>query len=198
MKEKQDTILLAAIDLFAEKGFAAATTSEIAKKAGVAEGTIYRYFSTKKDLLLAVPDYVRGLEISSRFLADMEKACDESLEQFLRVIVRNRNAFAANNVKILKVMLQETAYHPELFSRMRDLVLMPAVRNMTEAIRHFQARGELPDRPVQAIVNLIFTSIFGFMFVRHVLNVDLNWGGENETELLVQFVKNGLCAKGEE
>lgn len=45
---KQISILHAAIEVFSEKGYAAAATSEIAQKAGVAEGTIFRYYKTKK------------------------------------------------------------------------------------------------------------------------------------------------------
>src|SRR5688572_17005274 len=54
MSEKQQKILAAAIDIFSEKGFAASSTNEIAKKAGVAEGTIFRHYKTKKELLLAI------------------------------------------------------------------------------------------------------------------------------------------------
>lgn len=52
--ERQMRILEAAVDMFGEKGYASTSTSEIAKRAGVAEGTIFRYYKTKKDLLLAV------------------------------------------------------------------------------------------------------------------------------------------------
>ncbi len=41
-------ILEAAVDMFGEKGYASTSTSEIAKRAGVAEGTIFRYYKTKK------------------------------------------------------------------------------------------------------------------------------------------------------
>lgn len=41
-------IILAAIQAFAEKGYASTSTSEIAKNAGVAEGTIFRHYKTKK------------------------------------------------------------------------------------------------------------------------------------------------------
>ncbi|MCL6617889.1 MAG: TetR/AcrR family transcriptional regulator, partial [Anoxybacillus ayderensis] len=54
LSEKQMKILQAAIDMFAEKGYAATSTSEIAKRAGVAEGTIFHHYKTKKDLLLAI------------------------------------------------------------------------------------------------------------------------------------------------
>src|SRR5690606_18989192 len=52
--EKQKKILEAAIELFSEKGYASTSTSEIAKKAGVAEGTIFRHYNTKKELLMSI------------------------------------------------------------------------------------------------------------------------------------------------
>jgi AcrR family transcriptional regulator len=52
-KEKtRRAILAAALKLFAEKGFYRTTTKEIARKAGIAEGTLFNYFETKEDLAL--------------------------------------------------------------------------------------------------------------------------------------------------
>jgi len=50
-KTKQ-AILAAALALFAEKGFYRATTKEVSRQAGVAEGTLFNYFKTKEDLAL--------------------------------------------------------------------------------------------------------------------------------------------------
>jgi AcrR family transcriptional regulator len=47
---KRDAICDAALTLFAEKGFEATTTREIAEQAGAAEGTLYRHFDGKADL----------------------------------------------------------------------------------------------------------------------------------------------------
>lgn len=54
-KSKPDMILRAAEKIFAENGFTKAKVSEIAKLAGVAEGTVYEYFGNKEDLLLSIP-----------------------------------------------------------------------------------------------------------------------------------------------
>lgn len=52
-KEKtRQAILRAALELFAKKGFAATTTKEIARRAKIAEGTLFNYFPTKEDLAL--------------------------------------------------------------------------------------------------------------------------------------------------
>ncbi|MEQ1572155.1 MAG: TetR/AcrR family transcriptional regulator [Myxococcota bacterium] len=52
--DKRVTITQAAIEVFAERGFHQARVSDIAKRAGVADGTIYLYFKNKEDLLLSI------------------------------------------------------------------------------------------------------------------------------------------------
>lgn len=54
MTDKQIKILAAAIDVFAEKGYANTSTKEIAEKAGVAEGNIFNKFVNKRGLLHAI------------------------------------------------------------------------------------------------------------------------------------------------
>lgn len=53
--ERKKQILISAIKIFGEKGFQNATIAEIAKDAGIGDATIYEYFKSKEDLLLAIP-----------------------------------------------------------------------------------------------------------------------------------------------
>jgi TetR/AcrR family fatty acid metabolism transcriptional regulator len=52
---KRESIIQAAIEVFSKKGFQAAGISEIAQRAGVADGTIYQYFKNKEDLFFSIP-----------------------------------------------------------------------------------------------------------------------------------------------
>ncbi|HEY2809089.1 MAG TPA: TetR/AcrR family transcriptional regulator [Steroidobacteraceae bacterium] len=52
--ERVGQIMRAARQVFCSKGYEAAATAEIAERAGVVEGTLYRYFPTKRDLLIKV------------------------------------------------------------------------------------------------------------------------------------------------
>ena len=54
MTEKQERILQAALELFAQEGFRATSTSKVARKAGVSEGLIFRHFGNKDGLLEAI------------------------------------------------------------------------------------------------------------------------------------------------
>lgn len=52
--ERREQILIAAISVFAEDGYAAASTEEIARRAGISQPYLFRLFGTKRDLVLAV------------------------------------------------------------------------------------------------------------------------------------------------
>ena len=52
---KRESIIQAAIEVFSKKGFQASTISEIAERAGVADGSIYQYFKNKEDLFFSIP-----------------------------------------------------------------------------------------------------------------------------------------------
>jgi TetR/AcrR family fatty acid metabolism transcriptional regulator len=52
---KRQLIIEAAIEVFSRNGFQNSTISEIAQRAGVAEGTIYQYFKSKEDLFFSIP-----------------------------------------------------------------------------------------------------------------------------------------------
>jgi len=52
---RRESIIQAAIEVFSKKGFHASGISEIARRAGVADGTIYQYFKNKEDLFFSIP-----------------------------------------------------------------------------------------------------------------------------------------------
>ena len=56
-EERIDAILVAARDLFCDKGYEAVAMTEIAARVGVVEGLIYKYFATKRELLLKVLEH---------------------------------------------------------------------------------------------------------------------------------------------
>ncbi len=60
---KRERIVASAAKLFGEKGYHNTTTAEIAESAGVAAGTIYIYFSSKEELLVAVFEEFLGVHM---------------------------------------------------------------------------------------------------------------------------------------
>jgi AcrR family transcriptional regulator len=79
-------LLDAATTVFSQRGFARATTKEIAQVAGVAEGTIYRHFADKQDLFYAAFSAKRAIT-ADEFLRLPELAGKETIRENLRRFV---------------------------------------------------------------------------------------------------------------
>ena len=77
-------IIAASIKVFARTNYEKATTAMIAREAGVAEGTIYRYFPSKKELFLECTRYVEGL-LMERYREIYEDTRDQPIEYLKRV-----------------------------------------------------------------------------------------------------------------
>lgn len=86
---KYHLILEAAVKVFARQGFYQSTIAQIAKEAGVADGTIYLYFKNKDDILVQFFNY-RTKQVFDRFRAEVNKA-DNSLDK-LRYLIRRHLA----------------------------------------------------------------------------------------------------------
>ena len=64
---RRQTIIQAAIEVFGKRSFRNSNISEIARRANVAEGTIYQYFRNKEDLFFSIP-----IEKTKEFCAELE------------------------------------------------------------------------------------------------------------------------------
>ncbi|MEQ1438932.1 TetR/AcrR family transcriptional regulator [Fontimonas sp. SYSU GA230001] len=111
-EQRVDEILVAARDLFCEKGYDAASVAEIAARIGVVEGLVYKYFSTKRELLLQVLE-----RWYDELFGDTERALsgiDEPRER-VRVLVRHHLRAVRDDPQLCKLMFREvqevTKYH---------------------------------------------------------------------------------------
>lgn len=84
--EKRERILKAAIEVFAKNGFYATRVSEIAKAAGVADGTIYLYFKNKDDVLITIfEEGIRRLLAILRDVADSEEPFERQVSRIIEL-----------------------------------------------------------------------------------------------------------------
>ena len=81
--DKEKEILAAALKLFVEFGFHGTPTSKIAKEAGVANGTLFHYFKTKEDLIVALYNGIKE-KLNAYLLTQIDD--QETLEIKMKVI----------------------------------------------------------------------------------------------------------------
>lgn len=106
--------------VFAERGYAAATIREIAREAKIAQGTIYLYFPSKRDVLLALYRSMI-LESFDEIMARPEKGDDET---FLRSLLVDRIRRVRQNTRAVRFAFTELPFHEELRAKFyREIVL---------------------------------------------------------------------------
>lgn len=198
MTEKQIKIIQAAIEIFSAKGFAASSTSEIAQKAGVAEGTIFRHYKTKKDLLLSIVTPMMAKLIAPFVLKDLNKVLHTAYpkyEDFLRAVIKNRMEFARHNLPIIKIMLHELPFQNELKLQFKEHIASKVIQRMQEITNHFQNEGQIIPLPTPVAIRLSVTVLIGFLFTRFFLLPELEWDDEQEIEYSIDFIMYGLAPR---
>jgi AcrR family transcriptional regulator len=196
LTDKQKKIIVSAIESFAEKGYSATSTSEIAKKAGVAEGTIFRHYRTKKDLLLAIVAPVMAKFVAPFIIKDLQKVLNQDYEQFedlLKAMLENRRDFLVKNLPTLKILMQEIPFHPELRELFKEHIALKIYAQFEKLVEHYQARGQIIEMPAYSVVRMTFTSIFGYLIARYMILPEAEWDDEAEAERTIQFIMHGLA-----
>ncbi|MRH90793.1 TetR family transcriptional regulator [Nocardia sp. SYP-A9097] len=141
MRDKQGRIFDAAATLFAEHGFARVTTQQISDRADIAAGTLFRYASSKGELLLMV--YNADFRAALDFAEHRAHAHDDPVETVLEIIrpmVRSASRSADNTVAYQRELLFGSAsekYRAEGLSLVARLESMIADRLAVDA----RARG---------------------------------------------------------
>lgn len=110
--DKYETILLAAIRVFAKNGFHNSKVADVARDAGVADGTVYLYFKNKEDLLTSIFNYTidEAIETATK---EMEQAQDPSdkirrlSRLHLKLMGRDRNLAVVFQVELRQLKFLE-------------------------------------------------------------------------------------------
>lgn len=191
---KQKKIIEAAISLFAEKGYSNTATAEIAKLAGVAEGTIFKHYGTKENLLLAIMvPFLKELfpSMVDELFEELMIDNNISFEEFLRKFLKNRINFLLDNREIFQVFIKEMIYREELKNELVPYIFEQASPRLGKVIDVFQKRGEVIDLPISQIKNVLATTFFGFFISRFVL-LNLQLLNDEEIDHIVHFIVNGI------
>ncbi|MDA0799663.1 MAG: TetR/AcrR family transcriptional regulator [Chloroflexi bacterium] len=111
-EDRKEQILAAARAVFDEKGYDKATVSDIVRRAGVAQGTFYLYFESKRD---AIIDLAR--QPMEQILTRMDSAMGSatSFEELLRAALRIAFEFERPNMDLCRMMTQASTTRDEMF-----------------------------------------------------------------------------------
>lgn len=180
-------ILEAAGRVFAEKGFHGATTAEIAREAGVAEGTIFRYFKTKKDILISLIGTVAVDPLIAVLLQSKGRNDTEILLAFLEQNI----TFFRRNLDVVRLLLYEAQFHDDVRSLFADEFATKITGIIETFIRKRIANGAFrPDIDPQVAARAFLGMFASFIAWTDVLKMPADEKASLET--LVEVFLNGV------
>lgn len=198
--ETQRRILAAALELFAEKGFAGTSTAAIAKRAGVAEKTIFANFETKDRLFGQILNPTALEFLLPGALGGVREALEEpwsSLPRFLDRFMRNRLEFVRSHPAKLKLIAQTIILHPEMSALVLRVYRTVIEPRLTKVIVGLEASGELRPIPRDSLVRMMVSVTVSYMLSRFVLRPSADWDDEAELATMIDVMVNGLRPRKE-
>jgi AcrR family transcriptional regulator len=182
-RRKQDRpqeLLNAALELFAQKGFSATRSEEVASRAGVSKGTLYLYFPSKEELFKAVVrSNISALIAEGQQVADQ---FDGSSAQLLRLLMHTwwQRVGDTQAGGIFKIIIAEVRNFPELAQFYTDEVVLPAHRLIAGTLQRGIDRGEFRPVPLNEAAHTLIAPLLFQALHKHsigacaVLEPDMN------------------------
>jgi len=147
---RRQRVLDGATRLFAERGYAAVSTGDIARAAGVAEGNIYHYFGSKPELLRAVGERY-GAEFAAAMFAGIEPV---AAVKTIEAVVKGAFGFVGGNWPGFGLFLLSDGPSPApLAQKANRLTVTRAVEAVLE---DWSARGLLDPVDAPVVSELLF------------------------------------------
>jgi len=128
-EDTRSRILRSALRLFAARGYEATTTKDLAQAATVSEGTLFRYFDTKKSILIEVAT-LGWVDLLTDLLTELsEMGSYKAVAQ----VMKRRMLRMHENADLFRVCFIEAQFHPEL----RDRIQSEVIEKMTDVAEAF-------------------------------------------------------------
>ena len=179
---RQEQLLAAARKVFREKGYDGATVSEIVQEAGVAQGTFYLYFPSKKDAALALAQQLLGIMAET-----LRSAYDPAMpfEDRLRAMIKGAFRSARQNADLCRLIFI-------------GVDSMPA-RLHSASVEHDPIRGDITRMLQQAIeagemepMNSEITARLVMVMIQNAIIEAFVFGDGSDAELLEEGVTKML------
>jgi len=193
--ERERAIVTAAMDLIARKGVDGATTAEIARRAGVTEKTLFRYFPSKKDLVRRVllpPVLGGGLTRHWDEMNELMRTPSADLKAWYTLFTTRRLTAAARNPQLGATILLELANNSELRDGVETVWRERIWGPMRDSLRTMQAEGKVrAGIDIDSLARVIACINLGYFLIRHALKPGPAWNDEHEIGQMADLLMHG-------
>lgn len=154
-------IVDASLGLFVAQGIAATTTRDIAERAGIAEGTIYRHFESKEALAQEI--FLEGYMPFARALVAFERNGGTTRERLERIVDYFYGLFDADQTRWVYLMTYQTG--PQ--SKLPDDTPTPhrlMLKMLKESLKKGEVKGLEPKLTAQILLGIILQPADGIVY----------------------------------
>lgn len=187
---RRTQILDAATRVFALKGFHRATVKEIAREAGLADGTIYLYFENKNALMLALLDRMNESDARESHFEQVEGV---DLAGFMRLYTRHRMAeIRKGSPDLFKVVLSELLINEELRELYFKQVTAPTMELGTQYFAKWMEQGLIRNADPYLTTSALAALFLGMFMLQELGDTTLAHREDEIADFITDLVMNGL------
>lgn len=195
-ERRQGQILDAAREVFSKKGYTAATIPEIATRAGIAVGTIYLYYPSKRDLFIELLKKIGRTVEMQNTIGQMPVA---GFPTVFKNILQNKLAIArSTNMSSSLSLLGDIEREPELKAQLVRQLFQPAISQMEDSYRSRVAAGEFRQLDPAVAVRAMPAMIIGLTVLGKLEGDESPLYRLPEDELadrIIDILLNGLLSR---
>lgn len=147
-------------------GFENTTSSLIAERAGVSEGTVFSYFKTKEGILEAIlSTFLEQVipEVIADFSEKKFTVDQENFSVFLRSIVRDRLVFIHENQMQVKILLSRSFIDNTISNQLGNVIVHSIIRPISPVLNQFKEKGLIRNWSNERIVRYILALSFSYL-----------------------------------
>lgn len=196
-ERRHEQILTAAREIFSKKGYTAATIPEIAKLAGVAAGTIYLYYPSKRDLFIAL---LKSFGHNAAMLNIIGQIPFAGFPAVFKTVLQNKMEIARNtNISSVLSLWGDIEREPELREQLLRQLFQPAISQMEAFYRERMAAGEFRQIDPAVAVRTVQAVIIGLTVLDRFEGDDgplHKLPQEEIADRVVDILLNGLSNRG--
>jgi len=191
---KRERILRAAIKIFSQKGFFSSKVSEIARSAGVADGTIYLYFKNKDDLLISLFE-----EKMAEVVADVREqvaAGDGALPR-LRIFIENHMNLLVREAGLIEVLQVELRQSNKFMKEYVPVKFLEYLEVISEILELGKREGTFRQ---DLNVTVARRAVFGALdeiALAYVLSRKRKYNPADAAAEIYRIFSEGLCRTGQ-
>lgn len=182
-------ILDAATKVFAERGFHRARIKEIAREAGVSEGTIYNYFEDKEALLIGILHRLNETEQRGEVF---QRAKDMDFQKFLEAYLHQRTSLILQNREVFRALLPELLINDGPRGLYLRQLMAPTMKIAEEYFQAMVELGKIREVNVPLAIRTLAGTVVGLLVLDLLGDEEVGAHWQEIPEVVASIMSEGL------